>query len=258
MLYKKRIPYKRKTVIKKKTPYKRKRNTLVKTIQRVINKNEESKYVTSYAQNNTLSYYNSTTYYLTTFNLVPTIYQGTALGNRIGNQIHVSSHIVRYRLFIPQGATSTQPLLVRVFVGHIKPYPSLTPANVASGYNDLFRIGTGATSTPQNNDLDMMTNTNRDQWTIVYDKIHKIGEAGAVSGDPQATNNDFNISCTGRINLTKYQGKLIFNDTATNLPTNKSWFMFACIAPCGGASGTSGTTAVVNMTYDSQIYFKDA
>lgn len=250
--YRKKPYIKRKTAIKKKSS-----KRLVKTIQNVINRDQELKYVSYYERNQTPLYYNSTSSVMTTFQLLPTIVQGTGYSNRVVNQIQVTNAIVKYRLFMPQGAAATEPIYVRVFVGHLRPYPALNPTLSANGYSDLFRVG-NSTSPPQNNDLDQIMRTNIENWVIIYDKVHKIGQSSVVSGDPQAANNDFILSYTGRINLTRHLGKLMYNDQATNLPTNKNWFMWLCPARVGGQSATSGATVPLGLTYDSQIFFKDA
>ena len=250
--------YKRKPAYKKRVPYKKKTGSkaLVQTIQKVLNKNEETKYVTYYAQNNSIIYYSGSTYNVSNFQLVPAIYQGTTSGNRVGNQIQVTSHIVKYRLFVPTGTTATEPVYCRVMVGHIRSKPADSPATY--GFSDFFRGGSGGTIAPQATDLDLMLKPNTFNWVIVYDKIHKIGQSGTNVSNPQCANNDFIVSTMGRINLTKHMGKLQYNDTSPNYPTNKNWYMFVLPVRVGGLSGTAGGTAPVNITYNSEVCFKDA
>lgn len=255
------MPYKRnyrkKPYPKRKTMTKTKSSTrLVKAVKRVINKDLETKYFSNFGQAQSIFFYNTTSFGLSTFSLFPTVSQGVGPNQRVGNSITTKSVIVRYRCYVPQGVNATEPLMVRVMVGHLKAFPSTIPTNVASAYSNLYRIG-GSSAGPQNNDLDQLAQINKQSWTIVYDKTHKIGQNGAQTGNPQTQNNDYAISVMGKINLTRHYGKMLYNDADNNLPTNKNWYLWIIPTRTGGQSGGSGNTAQVQFTYDSQVSYID-
>lgn len=246
-------PYPKRKTVNKMRPSKR----LTKVVKKVINDDLETKYITTFASGQSITFYNTTTYYLSTFNLMPQVTQGVGPNQRIGNAITTKNVTVRYRCYIPQGANATEPLQLRVMVGHLKSYPATNPSNIASVYSDLYRIG-GGSAGPQNNDLDLMAQVNKQAWSIVYDKTHKVGQNGSQTGNPQTQNNDYSISVMGRINLTRHFGKLLYNDAATNYPTNKNWFLWIVPVRTGGQGGASGGTVQAQISYDSQFSYIDA
>jgi len=247
-VYKKRV-YKKKTGPKKSTaPSKR----MVKTIQSVIKKDAETKFVSIYNNNQTLNFYTTATS-IPTFLITPTVQQGTNDGTRIGNQIQTTKVIFRYKLSAP--ITGTAPIrYVRVLIVKEKAFPVRNPSTNIN--TDLFRAGSnGATVGPQNNDLDQLLKINSESWVTIYDKQHKIGS----SGNPAAlgsNNNDFPQSNIVSVNLQRHFGKIQYADTVATPITKNFWVMCIC-SPADGSTATSGADSGIKLTYDCQMSYKD-
>jgi len=247
-IYKKRVYKKKATAKKTKTPSK----GIVRAIHTVLKRDAESKYVSQYAQNQTLNYYTTATS-IPTFLLTPAVNQGVADGQRIGNQITTSSVMFRYRLFAPI-TVNTPARLVRVLIVKEKAFPSRNPSTNIN--TNLFRAGASSgTVGPQNNDLDQMFIVNKEAWIVLYDKKHKVGS----SGNPvsvNSNNNDFSQSVTANVSLQRHYGKVQFDD-ATGQPITKNYYVFFLVSNTDGSTAPSGTDSLIKLTYDNQVIYKD-
>lgn len=244
----------KKRVYKKKAPKKTNKvsKTISKAVHKVLNKDAETKYTSLYSQNQTLNY--STTATSTpTYSLMPLVQQAINEGGRIGNQITTTKVLFKYRLYTLNSASVFPTRYVRVLIVRQRTAPQTNPStNLAT----LFRAGaSGLTTEPQRNDLDMLFKINTCDFSVMYDKIHKIGTS-THSTSLSLNNNDFHQSEIHAVNLQRHYGKLIYND-GLQPPQNKNFWVFFLCAPAAGDTGTSAADTGIRMTYSCEMHYKD-
>lgn len=247
-MYKKRV-YRKRRGYKKKVVHKKPSKSLVKTIHKVINKEAETKYVNATGQKQAINTYNSSTNVYPVFNITPSITQGTLEGNRVGNVIHTTKVLFKYRIYSTLLSPATN-YLCRVVIARNK-----TSLVAPTSWVDIFRNG-AQYSAPGGNDLDQSYKLNNSNWVIAYDKQHKVSPSTNQT-NLALNNNDFNFSCQAVVNLQRHYGKIVFPDSATTNVT-KGWYMFVIPSDAQGATASgTGTATGLYITYETQMYFKD-
>lgn len=244
----KRMVFRKRRTTKKKPLSK----TQKKQVKRIVNGKLETMRTCNFAQAATLFTPSSLGAVSCTL-MIPTINSGTTEGTRKGNKINLVRHYTKCRIYIPNGLTATEPIMVRCLVIQNKQGPSALITSVS----DLFRDRTG-TFGPQANDLDMLAAINTYQYRVAFDKIFKIGQSNVTGTNLQTANNDFSLSRVFSINLIKHIKKLQYNDQVTNYPTNENWNMFFLMAKVGGSSFSYSVDSTLRLTYYSDIRYKDA
>lgn len=187
-----------------------------------------------------------------TATLTPTIAYGTTNGTRNCNVLKIKSWMMKIRFYIPQGSAATEPLLVRVLILNNK----LAPASQPNNFADLFRAG-ATTVGIQNNDLDMMFPTNQYKFNVYYDKQFKLGQSSVVTGDPQAANNDFKLSVSKSIQLSKFMKTAKYNDQEVDQPSNRNMYMLILTARVGGSTGTASADSTLRYSYITNFIYED-
>jgi len=201
------------------------------------------------------------------FNLLPTVSCNTLFSGRIGNEIRVKNFYLNGMLYLnSSGLAGQNPYVpgqwhVRLFIGRLKRDVS-TP--LTSDLNVLLRTGAATVPFDSNSFLSLCRNTNKEVFTIYYDKIHKIGLASpANTGSTFNTssglsNNDFSLSKKIRINCTKMIKKVLrFNDLTTNIATNTGLYIFGGLVN-SLASDDSLSLPPVCFDYDIEMRYEDA
>jgi len=201
-----------------------------------------------------------TTSSLATLN--PIIVQSVAENGRIANSVKVKNAYMRACLvYAPTALDTRQPLQpgqyqVRLFIGKLKNSIS-APTN--TDFDKLLRAGSTVYPFNSADCLSLCRTVNTEFWTIYYDKIHKVGQAGGTTNTTTGLpNNDYTLSKYLKINCTKmYKKQLSFMDTSINTPTNCGLYMFAGIVDSMG-SGNSSVNPFVLLNYDLEISYEDA
>lgn len=166
--------------------------------------------------------------------------QGTAQGQRIGNQVRTKKLTFKGTLCcLPYDATfnpQPQPLMVKLWILYDKTTPTVQPAVQAN--NDFFQNGNAAKGF--HGDLtDQWSPVNTDRYRVLTTRSFKLGFAnaqnlGTVTSYQGFANNDYKLNCSFSINLTKYYPKRVkFNDGLTAPTTRGLWAMFT-YAPANG------------------------
>lgn len=183
--------------------------------------------------------------------IIPLTAQGLGDNDRIGNQIYCQSLIIKGHISYSMGAGSgsDRPFIVRLMLGRLKEkYSTLGSVN----FNNLFYTPTGLMTTGDSTNLAGINRpTNKDYFTIYYDKLHKISPSLATNSS--GCNNDYHLAKEVTINLTKYfKGQWKYGADGDTIPTNKACYMWAFIwAPDG--SVVSGRLPFYNFVAEAKF-----
>jgi len=155
--------------------------------------------------------------------------QGTGQGNRIGNQIKSVKAVLKFAITpLPYNTLYNNtpiPQNIRVVIFSSKPHPVQLPP-FTNFQNYLFQNG-NVSQGPINNLMDQISEFNKDEFTIHYDKMVKVGyhgnNGGAGSGgspiNQYLVNNDYKLNIMRSINYTKYLPKLYTYNDSPSVPS---------------------------------------
>jgi len=202
-------------------------------------------------------------YPMTPYTGYMTIGQGVQQNQRIGNSIKVKRAILRYVLRpMPYDAGSNPfpaPVQVDLFLGRTRLCAGDQP--VAGDMAVLFQNG-NTSFAPVGNLNDLISETNKDYWTIKKRWSHKIGYAdyegtgGSVNSHFFA-NNDFKLNVIKKMDITKYYPKTIkFNDGANQAQGDGLFFFYQCVNAQGG--GNASTVLPAHISFWIDIQYEDA
>jgi len=170
--------------------------------------------------------------------------QGTAQGQRIGNEIKTVKSVIKM-VMIPRaydGAVNPQPVPLDVQIiffkvkGQDAGYPDLT------GFWQNGNSQTNLTGTL--NDLIQVVNT--DKFIYLGQKIVKLGTAsytgnGTSIPDQYFANNDYKFNQILKFDVTKYLNKNYrFNDNDAVPYGNTTWMMINCVRANGTSTQSNG------------------
>jgi len=190
-----------------------------------------------------------------------TVNQNTHQAGRIGNQIKTVNAVLKFILTPrPYNATTnpTQvPQMMRVVILSSKQTPvDIIPFTDFQNY--MFQNGSSSVG-PLSGILDMVSDFNKDLFTIYYDKKFKLGFAwnSLVQATPQGyNNNDYKMNIIQKINITKYLAKNYrFNDANSDPTSGKSLYVMflQCNADGTGSSSIAIQSQIamdVDYTYE--------
>lgn len=264
-----------KLTFKKKTSKKVKPKTSKATTQivkQVVTKMLEKKTQQVYDLERLMYFYDTVNPFLAS-NIIPIgfqttgidIQQGTNQQDRIGNKITVqnltfSYHFV-YKKYSSSNPTPT-PLQLKMFLVYEKETPSTQPTSLS----EFFQFGSTATSPTIGGDLiDMWAPINKDRFTCVYSKIHKLGYASfnsAVGGDPASgnfANNDYHMTAEGVINYTKYLPKIVnYADNNIDSVSRRLWLIVLLANADGSQYATPNPYVPCALDYIINCTYTDA
>lgn len=194
-------------------------------------------------------------------NLVPQIFQGNNVGQRVGNKITLRKVMLRGYITLHSNSTSPYPpsyasqFNVRLMLGHTKGTPILPP--LSGDLSNLLRSGTGATDFSTDL-MSLMRPVHRDYWVIKRDRKYKIGVAsgtnlGVVAGEQ---NNDFSLVKYFNFNITNCYKKVICYDDAADQPQNCGLFMMLGCTDLVG-SPLIPASPVIQLSYETEFYYDD-
>jgi len=223
-------------------------------VKRAISRTEEVKTQSFTAIEVPMQAYSAGTLLTLDFNSVMSLVtQGVGEGQRIGNRIRPKS--VTIKGFVnpdPRGG-ELLPVIIKMFIGKLKQFPMNSPN---TQYGSLYQNGNGQLA-PQNNLFDCMRKINTDVFTIYTTRTFKIAYANLSGSTVNAfANNDFSMSRSFSVNVTKHLSHLIYND-GTNTPTNKGLFVWFICVPANGDTSTT-TQPDYNVSYDMELAYADA
>lgn len=250
---------KRRTPAKKgaKRIYKRKRTTkrksLIQTIKSVISRQAENKLWTDYGTNQNIVQASTTCPVFR--NLVPTLSTGSQKSQRIGNEVVVKNGFVRGFVNIVGYNLTTNPLAGPVYVKMwIVSCKTINTNNFASTpFNEFFDI-VNSSAAFQASPLDLMWETNKDQYTVHATKLVRIGVGYTINTQPSWYDNSPS-SVPFYFNIGKYMKKLKYDDTDT-ICTNRNLFIVFQSVNSDGTSGASNYHPA-EMHYNIKVEYED-
>lgn len=202
--------------------------------------------------------------------LVPTLSQGTAEYQRIGQQVTVKKVVLRGYIR-PKLANATDGFYttaeklwnVRMIIGKPRNINSQSVQGVVplsiGDLNNLFRDGVDNKPFASNNPLSLIRPTNKFYWKICYDRIHRIGissNGAATNQGLKSDNNNYPINKFFTIDLTKfYKKKLIFDETSSYPQNDCLWMSFHL---CDIAGQGVGDTNCLDVTWYLDYEYEDA
>lgn len=232
---------------------------LIKSVcKNVVSRNTENKsaYLQVPSSMGTYNSFNNTISLADWVNVIPNISQGTASGQRLGNEIKSKGIYVKGTMNVvfpsTSGAVTTG---LNLYVRMLCVVDKLQ-AGAGVGTTAILERNGVATSVggyPQ----DLYSPIDKDRFTVLYDKIIKL------------QNPNFNTSTTGYINANinvsryfrfKLKGRMLkYTDNSSYTPTNYLP-QFACfvVDPSLTLAGNSPTITPCQYTLSSTMYYEDA
>jgi len=202
-------------------------------------------------------------YPMTPYTGYMTIGQGVQQNQRIGNSVKVKRAVLRY-ILRPNGYNvSTNPfpapVVVDMFLGRTRICPGDQP--IAGDMITLFQNGNTSFG-PVGNLNDLISETNKDYWTIKKRWQHKIGFAdssgsGSTASQQYFANNDFKMNVIQRLDITKHYPKILkFNDGTNQVQGPGLFFFYQCL----NASGDTNASTVLpcHITFWIDVQYEDA
>lgn len=186
--------------------------------------------------------------------LAPSITQGDAADERIGNKVKVVRSFFRGTLTRSQSAAGGPNFYIRLVIAKLK---NSTNSPGLNDYNDILYDTPGAVPTNFSTRL-LFTKSlpyNKDMWTICYEQEFKIGAAGNTNAPYQ--NNDFVTSANFNVDITKYFKKTWLYTPGNPLPNNDGLYAFFVPWSADEAAPAGAPTVPVITTYSFNTYYKD-
>ena len=181
--------------------------------------------------------------------------QGTGQSNRIGTSITPLKWDMS--LYLHNNGANNIPCLVRMIVFKNKTFTT-TPFGTNLQPLDILQTG-NFTSPGTGNYFDLKREINKDNYTVYYDKVMKIG--GAVAGTTANSNNDFNCVRFVKVNLLKFQKHAIKYADAVTSPTNSGLYVSFFFAPYDGSTILAADITAgkyPQMSFDIDAKYEDA
>lgn len=185
-------------------------------------------------------------------NGIKTMGQGTASGQRIGNEISISRAVLNINLTMDNGFEDIYyPYIVSVFIGYIKGQRVSLPT--APFLAAIFNDGGGSTGITGST-MDLLRNINRDRF-ICRRFQFKVGTARPTTNSGQTySNNDFPLFINKKISLKEILGTVKFtNDNFSGI--TRDLYMWCSVHTSTGETITSSQTPILN--YYTSISYKD-
>lgn len=222
-------------------------------IKKAIARSEETKFLQPLTVSNLLiAPYDGTSQLCTVINLTTGLQcaQGTGQGDRIGDEINITSLMFRGFVNYANGGSGAQnlPIFIKMVVGRLKSGYA-QPTN----FSNLFQNGSSTTN-PTNLPIDIIRNFNKDSWIIYTQKVFKLGFA-----DPAAAsgNNDFSQCKMFKMSLAKHIHRLKYSDAGTN-PTNAGLYVWFLMCNANGNAMTAATAPNPEIHYTFEVAYKDS
>jgi len=190
--------------------------------------------------------------------LAPVISQGTSQNQRVGNQVRVTSAVIRGHLaLLPYNVLlnpTPAPLLIKMWLVR---YKLANPASFAStdAATGFFDTGAGV-SGMQANIFDMEAFINTDSYELITSKVVKVSASAGTNQIP--TTNAFSFDSGSALTPFEFEfgsklGHCLYNDSSTS-PTNKN--LFLVFQPVYG-TGASGAFTCAELSYATKIEYID-
>lgn len=235
-------PANKRVTTKKRTVKRMSKAPLRRAIRNELVAMAEKKIWVDYAANQPITTAAGT--FPTSRNLTPLLNQGTSNSQRVGNEVQcVNGYIRGYVNILPYNAISnalSTPILVKLWLCWYRQRNSyiISDTDAATSFFDV----NGGVVGFQGNTLDLLLPVNKDNWGILEEKEFKLGATYASATGAVGTGGYYDMSNMSNyfmFDITKYLGKLLYDDT-TNIAKNRNLFLiFQAVNADGGPSGTN-------------------
>lgn len=171
----------------------------------------------------------------TFYAIQPQIAQGTSGANRVGSDITMVSHQLKYILRANLSTVGALvPQLVTLMIGKLRDNFDLPGA---TDYQKLLEGSAGKQGFNTTTTTDALLPINDDYWNVLHRQTFKLGEANSAAST--LNNNDFNLYYSDTIDCSRFMRKKLVYDGAATSPANDGLYMFWFVQPIDG-SGVSG------------------
>jgi len=179
--------------------------------------------------------------------VISSMSQGTANGQRIGNDINVTKALLNINMTASSG--QALPYLVTIFVGYVKGSRTTSPS--ASNLASILDLG-GSTSGYTGMTQDLLLKLNTDKFSCIR-KNYKLGVSAPATG-ASFQNNDFPCFQNVKIPIKALLGKIQFiRDSGTII--NRPIYMWAQFTAINSVNVS--TSVAPNLMYYLDVQYKD-
>lgn len=227
-----------------------------KYVKKTLSANLENKIYFRYGANQTISNASSGNIYY--INLVPELFQGVNVDQRIGNNVKVvKANITGYVNILPYNATTnpTSPcVMIKLWLCS---YKSRHNTNFTTLYNertDFFDIGNTNIGF-QGNMLDTILTCNKQSWTWHKTQQFKLGASNATTAGPVGTSGYYdNSPMTHKFSFdfAKHLGVVKFNENSAQSSNKNLFLVFQCVYADGSmlAAQASEFHSMLRIEYE--------
>jgi len=240
--------------------FKKTRQTaLNKTINQAISRRLETKEYVDFGANQSIISASLTVAPAQKY-LLPVITQGLGQASRIGNQIKIRSGILRLRFNLTANSfnvSNQSPALIRVWIVSYK--VENTNLLGSPDFNSFFETGNSSVDF-QSNMLDTLLPVSGSNWTVYYDKVHKVGLGAISSSNTNGTYPD-NSTFTQELMIDwgqHFKSPLEYDDQlSASVPRNRNCFVLLQSVKADGTSNSEGES-YSEFHYVNTVKYEDA
>lgn len=223
-------------------------------VKRALGKEIEMKNWINYGVNQAINTAIATT--PTYVNLTPTPPQGITKSTRIGNEVIVKRAVISgYVNLLPYNNTTNllvAPVMVKMWLCSARQLNTnnLALTGIANNFFDVVSSSVGF----QGNMLDMLLTPNKEVWKIHATKQFQLGLTNNPS-NPTVGSDNSKFSHKFSFSFAKHLGKLKWDDSTSNIVTNRNLFLvFQPVYP----DGSTAAISVAEYHHNTRIDYHDA
>ena len=191
-----------------------------------------------------------------------TIGQGTGQGDRIGNRISpvrfVFSGFMNFNADAVGAAQNSQPQYVKMFVFRMKNTLTATEPDMTK----FFQYG-NTSQAPTGYIQDIKSRVNTDDIVLYATRLFKLAPSALVNGlgsiAAAFTNNDYKLTQSFKIDLTKYVKKVVYDDTTAQIKNHQMFCAFVFgMNDCGSIQPYENEKYTpIQIAYNIECSYKD-
>lgn len=234
---------------------------LRRMVKRIVDRKLETKQYSSVVMNQTNTLQQSAGGIATnTAYIIPSISQGAADGQRIGDRIDVKS--LRFKMHIHSTVTTFIGVVCRVIIFSLKDYQQDTAISLPSiEYSNFFRSGTGTATANGYLGNDVLLPINKNRIIVHHERIVSLGApiygatlvTQAPTSSPSLPGHKFlSFNMNKALKMWKYDE----NGVNPNLPLNHNLWCCVLVNNADNTLGGGASQLTVNGVID--IHYKDA
>jgi len=235
-------------------------------VQRKLDKDNPSRFISFHQRRYQFTNLISDAPLLRLHTIIPDIAQGNERNDRVGAKLKLNSINIKGKIDVPAddnpvlGNDDRAQIFVRMYVISVKNATDL-PTIITewnSDYNDLFFKNNSNPTAPTGQYIDMLSDVNRELFTVHYDKVMKLDRSLAYFPDPTSSSGAGTqkpVSKEFSIHLKVKNKHLTYNAPTSVQPLNFRPFVVCQFAYGNGAGPSS--SAVPFIEYLSKLSFKD-